>query len=39
MRREPQGHLSRFDIDGQVLQGPATKDLLPKGMDEGAPAT
>ncbi len=25
-------HGSRFDIDGRVLQGPATKDLLPKGL-------
>jgi len=24
-------HGSRFDIDGHVLQGPATKDLLPRG--------
>ena len=32
-------HGSRFDIDGQVLQGPATKDLLPKGLDEVASAT
>jgi len=25
-------HGSRFDVDGHVLQGPATKDLLPKGL-------
>lgn len=24
-------HGSRFDVDGKVLQGPATKDLAPKG--------
>ncbi len=29
-------HGSRFDIDGQVLQGPATKDLLPKGLDDNS---
>ena len=28
-------HGSRFDVDGQVIQGPATKDLLPKGLDAG----
>ena len=25
-------HGSRFDVDGHVIQGPATKDLLPKGL-------
>lgn len=25
-------HGSRFDVGGRVLQGPATKDLLPKGL-------
>ncbi len=25
-------HGSRFDLDGHVIQGPATKDLLPKGL-------
>ncbi len=29
-------HGSRFDIDGQVLQGPATKDLLPKGLGDSS---
>ena len=30
-------HGSRYDVDGAVLQGPATRALAPKSLDAPAP--